>query len=181
MSTTIKIQLTPEAEQAIRESKTLPFRISAGIAGALDKENQLTVSLIQSKYLSFSKGGPVNPIGCRVISNRLRGSLRASPATIQGNAIVSAIGSNVKYAAAQEFGFEGDETVSPHTRKNVKLQTVFGKRRKIRGGDIGVRSYTRHMKLAGRGFVRRGLADRTANYTASISAAIVTAWKGTTP
>jgi hypothetical protein len=176
MSATVKITLSENAAGIVRNLETMPVWMSNRVAKSLDLQNEITVGHIQQAYLSFPRAEPAVAIGCRVQTNRLRGSVRASAAAIYGSRVTSAIGSNVIYAAAQEFGVDEDVTVAAHTRKRVSTQIIFGKLRVVRGADIGVRAHTRHMKLPARGFVQRGIADRAANYTAAISRAIIAAW-----
>jgi len=104
MSAPITIKLRPEDEQLLRDLKNWPAQLPKRIARALDRQNDATVSYTQRTYLSFPKHGPTVLNGLRVISNRLRGSLRSSKAVIDATKITSAIGSNVKYAAVHEFG-----------------------------------------------------------------------------
>ena len=51
-----------------------------------------------------------------IVTGRLRQSLHSSPARIEGDKVIVSIGSAVEYAAAHEFGFEGDVTVREHER-----------------------------------------------------------------
>jgi phage gpG-like protein len=78
--------------------------LAKALLGAMDEQNALTVSYIQQHYASFPKDGPTTMDGLRAISGRLRQSYRASDATITSNGVTSDIGSNVVYAAIQEFG-----------------------------------------------------------------------------
>lgn len=181
MSDPIQIKLSPNAAAIVGSLKTMPDWLLNELAPVMDKQNQLTVGHIQRDYLSFPKSGPVVAIGCRVQTNRLRGSLRASQSVVVGGTLRSAIGSNVVYAAAQEFGFDGEVFVKPHTRKQFSSGVAIGKRGPVKikkqTGTVNVRGFTRKMHLPGRGFVRRGLADRAGDYTAAFSKAIVNAWK----
>jgi hypothetical protein len=70
------IPLDQQASEMLNRIKDLPGAMRA-CAKVMDRQNQHTVSRIQSAYLSFSKSGPTQSIGCRVITNRLRGSIRA--------------------------------------------------------------------------------------------------------
>ncbi len=94
----INIELSQEAKATIAAMDHLPPAALAGMVKAMDYENALTVSHIQQAYLSFPKHGPTVPIGLRIQTNRLRGSIRASKSGIEGQTVVSAIGSNVEYA-----------------------------------------------------------------------------------
>jgi phage gpG-like protein len=165
------------------------LRDQAGIARALarttDCENQLTVAFIQENYLSFPKDGPVQETGLRVISNRLRGSIRATPAEITADGVTSSIGSNVRYAAIHEFGFDGNEQVSAHVRRRSSVQSFrFGQRlvhRKVRGADIEVRGFTRHMVMPARRPIGRGIEERLPAYAAAFENCITKFWNKENP
>lgn len=158
----IEIKISGAAAETLARLKDRAG-VGAAVAGALDRENQLTVSWIQSRYMSFPKSGPPNPLGTRVQSNRLRGSLRASAATVSGGEVRSGIGSNVVYAAIQEFG----GTTAPHVirarnAKALHFNGIFRKSVKHPGST-----------LPARGMVRRGITDRLPRYSAALSSAIV--------
>lgn len=169
MSTKVKIELSAKAQAFISESGEIPRRALEYAAEAMDYENELTVAHIQRDYLSFPRTGPSTPIGCRVQTNRLRSSLRASPAVITGEVINSAIGSNMAYAAAQEFG----ATIPAHkvTAKGGALRFKIGER-VIFAKSVNIPEIT----LPARGFVQGGLADRAPSYTRAISDAFVRAF-----
>ena len=173
----IIISGSEEAQKIASDLQALPDGMARGIGAAIKYENELTIRHVTREYLSFPKQGPTYPIGCRTVSGLLRKSFFGSEPVVSGNEISATIGSHVKYAAVQEFGFDGEETVAPYMRKSSTSQKIFGKKKMVRGADIGVRSYTRHMKIEGRGFVRRGIMDRAADYSTAISEAIVSAWE----
>ena len=163
MSVQVKIELTEEAKSTMAAVQQLPSALLLGIARAMDKENGLTVAHIMQDYLSFPPQGPPSPIGLRVQTNRLRGSVRASKSVIVGQMVESAIASNVKYAAVHEFGFQGTEQVRAFTRHG-------------KSGEIAVRAHTRRVNIGARAPFQRGIADRADNYASSISRQIVDYW-----
>jgi hypothetical protein len=171
MSDRYSITIPPEAELAASKLKDKAGLLRA-IARELDRQNLYTVAHIQSAYMSFPKSGPTTLKGTRVISNRLRNSLRATKAVVAGNGLESTIGTNVVYAAALEYGFDGEETVSPHMRQSFSRQRVFGRRKKIRGADIAVRGYTRQMHLPARLMIHKGIEDRLPEYGPALGDAI---------
>jgi hypothetical protein len=177
MSEQYQISIGEEARALIERFKT-PRGAYEAAALVMDEENQITVSNIQRLYLSFPKSGPTQAIGCRVQSNRLRASIRASTPRVvasgSGFAIDSSIGSNVKYAGVQECGYAGEVTVAPHVRKRTENAVVFGQRRKVRKADSEVRGHKRKLNIEGRGFIQRGVFDRVPDYGKAMSAAIVT-------
>jgi len=104
MSASVNIEFTPEAKAVLKRFETLPQRLLVAIARGMDLANQESIGVIQRDFMSFPKNQPTTMAGLRVISNRLRGSVRASKAVISGQEVTSTIGSNVKYAAIHEFG-----------------------------------------------------------------------------
>jgi phage gpG-like protein len=104
VSAVTKIELTPEAEKILADVKTMPEWMGPAVASGMDQANTIVVSRIRSDHLTGR--GPFPPeehrLGAR--TNRLRGAVWASPATVSGDTVQSAIGDNVKYAAIHEFG-----------------------------------------------------------------------------
>lgn len=169
--TRVTITVSENAEAIVRNLQTMPKWMLDDIAKSMDLQNQLTVGHIQKDYLSFPRSGPSTPIGCRVQTNRLRGSIRASQAAISGNQVVSAIGSNVVYAAAQEFGADIPARTIVPKPGNKALRFMIGDR-VIFATSVKMPA----VHLPARGFVQRGIADRAANYTNAISRAIIGSW-----
>ncbi|HTI72899.1 MAG TPA: hypothetical protein VMF06_23200 [Candidatus Limnocylindria bacterium] len=176
--------------------------ILGAIKVALDEENDLTLGATQERRLSFPKTQPSTMEGLRVQSNTLRKSLTRVLATIQGDAVFSAIGSNIKYFGVHEFGFEGTVEVAPFVRKRpdrvklgdgqvVNLKTAArlgkltkaGKARKgneyLEGAkDIKVKAHTREVKLPARRMVQRTVEERLSNYANTLGSRIVEALGG---
>jgi hypothetical protein len=176
MATTIQIELSEEAKATLRAVQRLPDRAVAGIAKAMNRENFLTVSHIQLQYLSFGRGEAASPIGLRVQSNRYRQSLRASMARVNGQRVVSDIGSNAKskgvsYPAVHEFG----ATIPAH-----KITAKRGKALAFMIGDrLVLRKSVQHpgMTLPARAPIQRGIKDRLSAYQTAISAEVAGAWQ----
>jgi hypothetical protein len=153
VSAEIQIRLSPAVQRLI--SRGAPSVVLAAIARALDRENELTLGAAQKERLSFPRTSPPTPEGLRVQTNRLRQSLNRAPARIVGGAVISAIGSNVRYFGAHEFGFQGTVQVRAHVRT--------GGRRFLAGDgntvlDLGAAG--RLGALTRRGTLRRGTAVR---------------------
>ena len=180
MSERYDIQISGDALAAIPRLKD-QLGLGRAIARTLDYQNQLTVSVIQAKYMSFPRQGPSTLEGLRVISNRLRGSIRASSALVTAQGVVSAIGSNVVYAAIHEFGYDGPEQVSAHVRHRYSMQSFkFGgraSRHNVRGGDIEVRGFTRQMHMPARAPIQHGIEDRLPEYGPALSDTVMGFWK----
>lgn len=101
----LSIELSPAARQIAAAMPVLPKRIVTAIAKAIGEQNQYTVAKIQADHLTGKGPFPPDEHRLGVRTNRLRGSVTASGPDIVGDSIIiSAIGSNVKYAAIHEFG-----------------------------------------------------------------------------
>jgi phage gpG-like protein len=111
MSLAISIQLTPESQAVIRGFQTLPARMMRAIARAMDKQNVFVAHHINTVRMTGRGPYPVSEHRLGAIHNRLRASVDAwvdeHKAEINGNTVTTSIGSNVSYAAAHEFGFDG--------------------------------------------------------------------------
>ena len=163
--TSFNVTITGPALEMLPRLKDKPG-VGVAIARAMDKQNQLTVAHIQKTYLSFAGAGPTVPTGLRVKSNRLRGSLRASKAVNTGAGVVSAIGTNVVYAAIHEFGGE----IPAHdivARNGRALRFVIGGRVIFRH-----RVHFPGATLPARAPIQRGIRDCLPQYTTAISGAI---------
>lgn len=175
MSESFDIKVSGDALEVIPRIKDTRG-LAQALADTLDHQNEKTVHWIYQRYLSFPSDGPTVVGGLRAISGRLRGSIRRAPVTFSGSSIVSAIGSNVVYAAPQEFGVDEEVTVTPHARQHFSTRTVFGRRRKLRGADTHVGSFKRHMVLPEVGYVRGGIRDRLPEYGRALGTAVINFW-----
>jgi hypothetical protein len=171
MNPVYKAKLTPKAQETLRAVQTLPQNILAGIALAMDLQNQFTISHIVRDYLSFPKDGPSTDIGLRVQSGRGRASIRASKAKVTGQAVQSAIGSNIGYMAAHEFG----ATIPAHdvVAKGGALRFRIGDRVLFRK-----KVHIPEVELPARAPVQHGIEDRLDDYSEAISAEIQKIWDG---
>jgi hypothetical protein len=188
----VEFQISSNAAAIARQVKEFTPRMSVAIAAAMDQEDQLTVGKIQVSHLTApgaTKPLPPSEHRLRSISNRLRGSLNAIPAKITGNVIDAGIGSNVAYAGAHEFGFDGTVQVKAHSRRRFEVKPaprVFNPKtgkihatkatRTPTGDTISVKAHSMHMRMPERAPIRTGIQERAGNYSASISTAIVAAW-----
>jgi len=163
------IKLSDGAKKVLERWETMPAQALQAIARGMDYQNQLTLGHIVSEYMSFSKSGPSVAIGTRVQTNRLRGSMRASAARIEGQKVTSGIGSNVDYAGPMEFGS------APHRieAKGAKPLRFFSA-----GKPVFCR-FVNHPGTAPREFTQRGIRDRLSSYGNSMSRRIIGAMAGT--
>ncbi len=170
MSVRIEIFRKDEASPLIAAVQSLRGRALGPIARALRAAAEEIVHMARDKR--FSGKGPFPPaqnkLGVR--SGRLRSSIRTTLPQINeatGELSIS-MGSNVKYFAIHEFGYEGTVRVRGHTRRLLKATFSRGKlsrryqnelkkrlaRRhfegKGAGAGTGVKSHTRKMKVPAR-------------------------------
>lgn len=185
----MKLSISSNAEAVLRQVQQMPDAMKDRIARAFDKENQATIGHIQQTYLS----GP-RPQRLGVRTNRLRSSLNASKASVNGNAVESIIGTNVAYAGVYERGFDGEVPVREHKRKIFRTHSAKGglvfdmktgriqrkAARKIQllQGEATVRAHKRHMVVRQRAFLAPGIKDSEFAYSQAVSNAIVAAWGG---
>lgn len=179
---TIQIQFSPQAQELLARVSDPRVALQAIRRGS-DLANQSTIGVIQKSFLSYPKSGPTTPEGLRVITNRLRGSVRASKAVIDGDTVVSAIGSNVKYAGVHEFGFQGSVMVGGQIRKRRVFRDFLAKngkatRRKVRVGDSYVTPHRRNVNIPARAPFRRGITRNLETIRQIVSQSIVKALQG---
>jgi phage gpG-like protein len=92
--------------------------------------------------------------------------------TQDGTLIKGSVGTNVVYAAAHEYGFQGAVTV----REHVQMRTqAFGK--PIKNGPIAVtiRAHAMKMNLPERSFLRSSLAESASSIRAQLNNAVAEA------
>lgn len=140
------------------------LRDDAGLLGALAKRmdllNEAAVNEIQSKR--FRMKGPES-LGVR--SGRLWKSIRPSKAVVSGNAVLSAIGSNVKYLGIWEKG----GTIPAHdiVARNAKaLRFSVGGRFIFRK-----RVHQKERTVVAKAPLRRGIEDCRTMYLEGLCAA----------
>lgn len=109
------VELTSNAQAVLETAERIPDELAEAIAKAMDTENQLTVGHIVKTKLSRRSATTLG-----VVTNRLRGSLRATKSKAKSREVTSSIGSNVRYAGVHEFGFRGTVTVGAFTRRNPR-------------------------------------------------------------
>jgi phage gpG-like protein len=175
-----EIKVDSNAAQAAAQLKAFPAEMAAGLARALDHENELTIGHIQARKLS--KRGP-DTLG--VVTNRFRSSVNRTEATVEGDVITSALGSNVAYAKIHEFGFDGDVEVKAHKRRIIALDRYERKGQRLVQTQSGlpgeIRAHSRHMRMPARAPFKTSLEERGPRYSRSLSAAILAAWNGGSP
>lgn len=190
MSEAHEIKFTEEAQAVLQEMQTMPARMLQEIATALDQENQYTVSHIQAQRMTGVGPFPVEQHKLGVRTNRLRSSVRASSAEIDGQRVVSGIGSNVLYARVHELGARIHH---PARSGSVRLRTdarggllrqrgsqhlaVFAAGHHKRAKEVKYEGKAYDVEMPARAPITTGVEDRAANYDQAVSAAVVRAWE----
>lgn len=184
----IVVELSPGLQNLLRNGPAA--FVQAAVIRAMDRENELTVGQAVAKRMSFSRHTPPTMEGLRVQSGRLRRSITRAPAQAEGaRGVISAIGSNVRYFAPHEFGFDGTVSVKEHERKlpdrvlvpgaarTLTMQeagragflTKAGKLRKgtgerLEGRTITVRAHSAHRRIPARQMVSKTITERMPLY-----------------
>jgi len=192
MPTTLKIELTPQAQKLVASMQTLPGRVMDAIRLGMDQANQIALGKIKSEHLTGQGPFPVEEHKLGRITGRLRGSVYASGAQqTSGSQVDSAIGSNVIYAAIHEFG-----GVIHHPARQAKVRhktdargnlvkqlsneklLVFAKAGAKRARETTVEIPAHDTTMPERAPIRTGIAESAPAYTRNISRQILAAWKG---
>lgn len=132
-----------------------------------------------------------NKLSGEVLHNRT-GTLRRSinyAVHDDAGSVVASVGTNVVYAAAHEYGFNGDVTVRAHIRRSKAKMALatkhyvnkfgqmsihvaqtgkYGKQ----SGDIQVRSFTRHMSMPERSYLRSSLHEQSGSIREALAEAV---------
>ena len=186
----LKIELSPEAQKFAEGLPTRPGRALSAVAKALDQANELAKANIENKHLTGQGPFPVSEHKLGTVSNRLRKSMWASPALVQGNKVTSAIGSNVVYAAIHEFGGTIQRkaragTVRLRTDKDGNLirqsgnphLAIFARGSHKRVKEVAYKAEAYEIEMPERSPVRTGIAEMQPTYQKLISAAVIKALK----
>lgn len=187
MPDAFNIKLSSNATEVVSKLERFPAEMAKAIAGAMRKENELTIAAAIQKRMS----GPRPAVLGRRTSELAR-SVHQNDPVIDGNTILSSIGSNKLYAGFHEFGFHGNQQVRAHTRnrhtyaggsKTYAVLDASGRisrrsRKPKSSTSISVRAHTRAINYAGRPYLQPTIVERASNYSATISTAIVLAWGG---
>lgn len=90
----------------------------------------------------------------------------------QATSIIATVGTNVRYAAIHEYGFNGVEEVKAHLRR---INQAFG--RPIAETEVQVSAHTRHMVMPKRSFLRSALNEMRTQIREEMKAALTQAVK----
>jgi hypothetical protein len=187
------ITLPPEAAALIGRAQAWPRALTRGLIVALNRENEITVGHIARTRATGAGPFPVSEGKLGVVTNRYRSSLRRSAAVVVGSSIIGAIGSNVAYAGAHEFGSERTVSVPEHTRrifqtfttragavfnpKTGKITKAKARTVEFQSGSVRVRAHQMRQHIPARAPIQRGIADRLPAYSPALGAAIMAAFQ----
>lgn len=183
----IEIKLSSNAAEVLGALGRFTPAMQQAIAKALDLQNAESISEMEANKLH----GP-RPKYLGAVKQNLIRSINAPSARVSENVVSSAIGTNIEYAGVHEFGFNGSVQVAGFTRKNprgnqtalnvaeVSLASGRIRRRKsivqTASGVSFVKAHSRRMNMPERSFIRSTISERAPNYSAAVSAAILSAW-----
>lgn len=117
------------------------------------------VNAIAAKLVRGVKESKLTGQVLHVRTGRLRRSIHQTVRS-SNTEVTGIVGTNVVYAHAHEYGFEGDESVRGHLRRAKS------------GKKFPVRPFTRHVNLPARSFLRSALQDMKAEIRQRLTAAM---------
>lgn len=158
----ISVKIETNASEITRGFKRFPTEMAQAIAGAMDKENQLTIGNITRNHLTTRGSDSVG-----VVSGKLRGSVFSRRAVATPARVTSEIGSNVFYAIFHELGVNKTWTIKARNKKvlaDKKKGIIFGKQ-------------VTHPGLTARNMFKTGIEERSDNYQTALMSAVAEAWE----
>ncbi len=158
MPATATITITPNLAATLKGLK--PEAMRDAIARGMTHGAQIIVGMVTEERLTGKGPFPVSDHRLGVVTGRLRQSLRATPARVEGQSVIIGIGTPVEYARLHEFGWEGDVKVRAHERNGHT-----------------VREHERHVTIAERAPIRTGIKEHLGEMQTSITEEITKGWK----
>lgn len=176
----IAITVTPDTKAGLRALE--PDEMMRTIKRGVDQGMEMIVARVrEQRFTSRGKGS----LG--VVTGNARRSLRAPPSSIEGNAVIADMGSNLAYVQAHEFGFSGRVNVKEHTRRgHSRVSSAFAvgavdhftgrvnskkqKRTEVRAGIV--RAHTRQLNIPEKRMIRDGAKDNQKQIDTGLSIAI---------
>lgn len=156
---TDSILVSVRAEELLARLTAAPDKLRTNLERVIQRLSIEGQAIVKQKL-----SGPV-------LHNRT-GTLRRSInrlVTSDESGVTATIGTNVKYAAVHEYGFDGIVTVSAYVRKAA----VASKKGKV--GGVAVAAHERHMKMPERSFLRSTVKEMEPKIRADIKAAALEA------
>jgi phage gpG-like protein len=145
----------------------------AGSQDRLKQELRIVLQRLAIKVQGQVKSDKLTGQVLHVRSGTLRRSINQKLFETK-DGVYAQVGTNVKYAGIHEYGFDGVEHVSAHTRRSA-LQFSVGRSKRVRKseGTINVRAFDRHMVMPKRSFLVSTLVEDRSEIETSIRAAII--------
>ena len=179
-----RVTISGPAQAALKNLD--PAVVLPRLERTMDDQNLLTASHIQRRYMSYNKAGPTVADGLRHRTGRLSHSVMPTKCRNTPNGLVSAIGSNVVYAAIHEFG---GIIYHPARAGKVRLRTdangqllrqggsghlaIFAAGHHKRAKEVAYQGKAYEQVMPERRPVRHGIEDRAAEYSAAFSETIL--------
>lgn len=150
------IGATLNADAVMERLATLPDKMDSALHGAAAD----LMMLLRDRVDGNLSGGVLN-----ARSGALRASLAASLGQAGGLSV--GVSASAPYAAFQEYGFRGSESVRAHLRR---MSQAFG--RPIRPVQAQVRPYSRAVDYPAHSYLRSALAEMSNEIQGGIEAAV---------
>lgn len=146
----------------------------AALHGSGDRLHANMVRVVTRLSLEVQTAVKEGKLSGQALHNRT-GTLRRSINRVvqdDGRNVIAQVGTNVRYAAIHEYGFDGIVNVREHTRRSAR-QLAVGRKKQVgkSGGEITVRAHTMHMHMPERSFLRSTLRERVAKIRSEIKTA----------
>jgi phage gpG-like protein len=147
------------AERVVAFLELLPQKAMAAIKADVSR---LAITLLRKVKEEKLSG--------QVLKNQTGTLRRSINQRVEASAqeVVGFVGTNLSYAAAHEFGFNGPVNVKAHLRM---VKKVFGKAVK-NPQEHRVRTFTRQMHLPEKSFLRSAMAEMASEITESLTTTI---------
>lgn len=150
----------------------------ARLRGAEGKLREQVRAALQRLAISAQgkvKGDKLTGQVLHVRSGTLRRSINQQIVE-SGGGIFAKIGTNLRYAAIHEYGFNGTEHVKAHARRSVR-QMAISRTKRVRKseGETQVRAFDRHMVMPERSFLRSTVNEMSGEIKESLRAAVLKA------
>lgn len=145
-------------EAVIGRLRAMPPRIQAAITATMQREMIGLSGYIKAEKLS----GQVLKTRTGTLRRKVNARVTASETAVTGQ-----VGVQLAYAAIHEYGFDGTEQVRAHTRT---IHQAFG-HALASPVVVQVQSFSRHMKMPERSFLRAGLRERAPGILSALETA----------
>ncbi len=148
-------------EQLLERLRALPDAINSGLVRSItqlgiDLQRNVQQDRLSGQVLRSRTGALKSSIDLRVDQS--------------AGAIATSVFTDLRYGAAQEYGFAGTVSVKASLRR---IREAFG--RPIAEKTISVRAYNRRMDLPERSFLRSALEDMTPTIREAVQAGLAAA------